>query len=176
MLVCGATGSPHLGLDDAIEGFIGTDANWSVDDDANPFTATFGEVTWRTCEPHRFDGVTCEPRARSWEATCTDRGVALPERGGDPRGVPLVPRAVLEGSALPALMSGLARGEPGSGLAACIAAVSRPACGDCRQGEGCFETGFADVCHPRGDGETDATCHGPQDCATLRCDAGGRCE
>ncbi len=176
VLVCGATGSPFLGLDDPIEGFIGTDATWSVDADALPFTATTGLATWRECEAHRFNGVVCEQKNRTWKATCTDEGVALPNKMGGLRGVPLVPRAAIEGSALPALMAGAARGEPGSCLAACIAAVSRPICGDCPSGDGCFETGFADVCHPRGERSEGALCRGPQDCAALRCDAEGRCE
>lgn len=175
VLVCGANGSPALGLDDPVERFVGADATWSVDADEDAFTATAGRATWRECEAHRFNGLVCEQKTRSWRTACTDEGVALPKKAGSVRGVPLVPRAAIEGSALPAMMAGAARGEAGSCLAACIAAVSRRACGDCGDGEGCFETGFADVCHPRGEGAEGSPCRGPQDCDALTCDAEGRC-
>lgn len=177
VVTCGVGASPALGIERNLFRHLGAGASYAVDTEADPFDARCGRAEWRVCEENVFDGLQCERRNRNYCALCTTEGVVLADENGFREGRPLVPGQVLLGSVLPAMMQGRFRGEAGSCLAACIAAVSRPPCGEgCSDGSVCLETGFGDVCHPPGTEPEGAGCHGPQDCASLRCAAEGVCE
>ncbi len=174
---CGVGASPALGIERSLFRHVGAGASYAADLEADPFDARCGRAEWRTCVENVFDGLQCERRNRNYCAICTGDGVVLADANGYRAGRPVVPGQVLRGTVLPAMMEGRFRGESGSCLAACIAAVSRPACDEgCSDFEGCLETGFRDVCHPMGPGGSGDRCHGDQDCATLKCNAEGLCE
>ncbi len=170
---CGVGASPSLGIELALFRHIGAGAGYSARQDAEPFDARCGQAEWRQCVENTFGGLQCERRYRDYCATCTGAGVVLADKNGYRVGRLIVPGAVIEASALPAMMSGRFVGESGSCLAACIAAVSRRPCAEgCDSGEGCLETAFGDVCHPVGPLPSGAACHGPQDCVSLGCTEG----
>lgn len=174
---CGVGASPALGIERGLFRHVGAGASYAADLDAEPFDARCGRAEWRTCVENVFEGLQCERRNRNYCTTCTGDGVVLADANGFRDGRPVVPGAVVRGSVLPAMMEGRFRGESGSCLAACIAAVSRPPCSEgCADFEGCLDTGFAEVCHPMGPARTADRCHGDQDCASLKCTAEGRCE
>ncbi len=174
---CGVGASPALGIERNLFRHVGAGASYAADLEADPFDARCGRAEWRVCTENVFDGLQCERRNRNYCAKCTGDGVVLADENGFKEGRPVVPGQVLLGSVLPEMMQGRFRGESGSCLAACIAAVSRPSCeGGCRDGEGCLETGFGDVCHPRGQMDAGRRCHGDQDCRSLKCNAEGQCE
>ncbi len=155
---------------------VGAGAGYTADTDADPFDARCGQAEWRTCEANVFGGVQCERRSRDYCALCTSEGVVLADSNGFRDGRPVIPGPTITSSVLPEMMAGRFKGEAGSCLAACIATVSRPACrAGCADDEGCLQTEFGQVCHPRGPFPAGDPCHGPQDCASLVCTEGA-CE
>ncbi len=174
---CGVGASPALGIERSLFRHVGAGASYAADLDAEPFDARCGRAEWRVCQENVFEGLQCERRNRNYCTLCTSEGVVLADENGFRDGRPVIPGRVLLGSVLPSMMEGQFRGEAGSCLAACIAAVSRPPCSEgCADGLGCFETGFGNVCHPPGAEAEGQRCHGAQDCRSLRCDEEGRCE
>jgi len=113
---------------------------------------------------------------RPYCVECRPDGVAM--AGDDADAHPTIPAAAVRTSVIPSMARGEFRGEPGSCLAGCVAAVTRAPCGDCGEDEGCLETGFGrDVCHPRGVGEIGSVCEGDQACRSLSCDPeASRCD
>ncbi len=177
VLLCGATGSPALGVGETLRAFGGAGTTYGAETpDGADFDPRCGTSAWRTCVTNAFGGLVCSQRTRDYCAVCTEDGVAIGDAAGRTGGAPLVPASVFARSALPSMLDGTLPGESGSCLAACVAAATRPACGACAEKDDCLETEFGDVCHPRGRLPSDAPCRGDQDCASLRCAPEGRCE
>ncbi len=168
---CGIGASPALGVELELFRYLGAGATYAADTEASDFDSRCGRTTWRTCRSNRFEGLDCDQRSRPYCATCTPEGVSLADSNGYQDGYPVVPRAVILASPLPSMMEGLFLGEAGSCLADCIATVSRSKCGGCASGEGCLETAFGEVCHPRGVVTAGGACRGNQDCDSLECEA-----
>ncbi len=178
VLACGATASPVLGVGSELREFVGAGATYEIATvDDTPFDPRCGTAQYRTCVANAFGGLVCTQQSRRYCATCTADGVAIGDDRGRTDGAPLLPASLIGRSALPSMLAGTLRGEAGSCLAGCIAQITRPACDACGEHEGCLETGFGQVCHPRGPLGVGESCRGPQDCASLGCDVeGGRCE